>query len=852
MECQRFGEFEYFPRSRELRRLGRPASVQDLPLRALEILLQSPGEVVARETFYEALWPNDHSGLLDDNLNSTLRKLRQTLGDSATRPRFIETVPKRGYRLVAAVETIGDNAEQQQPEAPTTYVKWAGLALCALILLGAAVWFLAQNTNTPPPQARTVNAPPDPLAYEYYQQGRFYWHRRTREDLAKAVSLFTQATEISPDYAPSWAGLADAYAVEGFYDYRSPSVAFPLARHAAERALSLDPDNVSAHATLGYAALYYAWDLDAGEAHFLKAIELEPTHSKAHQWYANLLTAAGRWQEAEAEMRRAQQLDPLSTIANAALGWVQYFAGRHQAALRQFDLALELAPEFELALLWRGWTYEAMGDIPAALSALREADRMAEGSAIFRASLARGLALAGETEEARVILQTLAASTSYVPAYEIAKAWLALGDKSQAYVWLDRALAARSHSLVFLNVDPQLVELRSEERFQSLTAALSEPPGSHIRQPAADTRSAPFTVAPELFDPSQPDTLGLSPALGAQTTVVYRGADHQRYYNHGAVLFHYRNHYYLQWQSSARDEDAPDTQVLYSRSRDAITWEAARVLAPAREGAVVTSGGWWSDGTELIAYLNVWPDGLEPRSGFTQYISSKDGLNWTEPAAITHKDGSPVQGIIEQDLDALPDGRVLTSVHRAPGLIATPYFTDDRAGVRDWQAGSMNNLPHEGAVSRELEPSWFRRNDGTIVMVFRDQGSSFRILAATSMDGRRWTQPVLTDMPDSRAKQSAGNLPDGSAYLVNNPSGSKRRIPLVLTLSADGQHFDRALLLRAGGDDLPPMQADGKYKRAGYSYPKSYVHNGSLFVAYAVNKEDIAITRVVLPAAVHN
>ena len=102
-------------------------------------------------------------------------------------------------------------------------------------------------------------------------------------------------------------------------------------------------------------------------------------------------------------------------------------------------------------------------------------------------------------------------------------------------------------------------------------------------------------------------------------------------------------------------------------------------------------------------------------------------------------------------------------------------------------------------------------------------------------------------MPDARAKQSAGNLPDGTAFLVNAPNADRVRIPLAVTLARDGRHFDRSFLLR-GADSLPPLRHEGRYKRAGYHYPKSVVWNGFLYVAYSVNKEDIAVTRVPLAA----
>ena len=131
-----------------------------------------------------------------------------------------------------------------------------------------------------------------------------------------------------------------------------------------------------------------------------------------------------------------------------------------------------------------------------------------------------------------------------------------------------------------------------------------------------------------------------------------------------------------------------------------------------------------------------------------------------------------------------------------------------------------------------------------IVMIFRDQASSFKVLAATSNNnGEIWSQARITNMPDSRAKQSAGNFNNGTAFLINNPTGNKTRHPLVLTLSKDGRRFTDAFLLR-DKSTLPPMHYKGKYKRIGYSYPKSIVWKNKIFVTYAVNKEDIAITQL--------
>lgn len=363
----------------------------------------------------------------------------------------------------------------------------------------------------------------------------------------------------------------------------------------------------------------------------------------------------------------------------------------------------------------------------------------------------------------------------------------------------------------------------------------------------AQTDAPPFSVAPGLFDQGKAD-LGLHAADGTETFTVFAPSEGTDKFSNGAVPIEFRHRLYVQWQSSARDEDAPDTHVVYSVSDDGETWGAPALLAPAGDGAGMrSSGGWWTDGETLVAYINVWPTGFQSHEGgYAEYRLSTDGRTWSEPQRVAGKGGAPVEGIIEQDPHAYA-GRLYTAFHLRPGLIVKPHYTDDPLGIGGWVQGAMQNLAHEGSTSRELEPSLFRRG-ACLVMVFRDQASSFHELAAESCDrGETWSTPVQTTMPDARAKQSAGNLPDGTAYIVNAPHAGRERTPLAVTLSDDGRVYGRSFLLRGTGD-LPPPRDAGRYKRPGYHYPKSTVARGFLYVAYATNKEVVQVTRVPLAA----
>lgn len=369
----------------------------------------------------------------------------------------------------------------------------------------------------------------------------------------------------------------------------------------------------------------------------------------------------------------------------------------------------------------------------------------------------------------------------------------------------------------------------------------------------AQKTEIPFTVN-SLFDLNQPETLGLHFAKDAATFTIFSPKENENKYNHGVVLFYFKGMFYAQWQSSSLDEDGEDTQVFYSRSTDGKVWEKPMPLTTIDPKNLQTNGGWWSDGKTLVAYIGIWPHKTEatigkiPKEGQTFYITSTDGIHWETPKPVTDSDHKPVLGIIEQDLHSLPNGRIITAFHMQPGLNVKPFYTDDPLGITGWNSGKMENLPAKDAsISRELEPSWFYRKDGAIIKVFRDQNGTFKKLASISHDnGLTWTTPTIIDTPDSRAKQSAGNFPNGMAFMVNNPSGSKSRIPLVITTSKEGFIFDKAYLIRSGGKDLQPMTTDGKYKRIGYSYPKSFVSGNYIYVGYATNKEDVEMTRIPL------
>ncbi|MCU4164946.1 exo-alpha-sialidase [Carboxylicivirga caseinilyticus] len=355
-----------------------------------------------------------------------------------------------------------------------------------------------------------------------------------------------------------------------------------------------------------------------------------------------------------------------------------------------------------------------------------------------------------------------------------------------------------------------------------------------------------LSVKNNLFDQSNAEDLGLEMPLGLETATIYSASDSTDKYCNGAVAIAFKDRIYCMWQSSEQDEDSHDTRVVYSYSDDGKIWTNPGILAASPDSGYCTSGGWWQYGDTLVAYINEWTYEESPRYCRVKYMLSTDGINWSGKKTVRWLHGEEMIGAFEQDPHQIASGRIINAVHVSPGLHLSPIFTDDPSGISGWQQGQMNNMEYKGDVTRELEPSSYLRKDGALVMVFRDQKSSFCKLASVSLDeGRSWSTPVITDMPDSRSKQSAGNLSDGTAYFVSNPVNSKMRYPLVLTLSDDGKIFNKAYVLRKSSE-LPSLKYDGKYKREGYHYPKSMVYNDCLYIAYTTNKEKVEITKVSL------
>ena len=319
------------------------------------------------------------------------------------------------------------------------------------------------------PPARIARGTTDPEAYDLYLRGRYFWSLRSEDGIRRAIDYFQRAAARDSNYVLALSGLADAYGVSAFYSYLPPAEGYGRAKEFAERALRVDSTRAEPHASLGYVALYYDWNWPVAEREFRRAVSLDSTYATASQWYGNYHVAMNHPAEAIALLQRSQRADPLNRIGVGAVCWGMYLLRHYKDAIAQCGRALEIDSTFALARLWSGQSSAMLGDTATAFRELEAAARLSGRGGVFVAALAQANAAAKRPERARALLAELALPRyRYVPSYEVAMVHAALGDRTHAFEWLERAYAERSHSIAFLRVDPGLDPLRGDARFESL------------------------------------------------------------------------------------------------------------------------------------------------------------------------------------------------------------------------------------------------------------------------------------------------------------------------------------------------------------------------------------------------
>jgi serine/threonine protein kinase/tetratricopeptide (TPR) repeat protein len=328
---------------------------------------------------------------------------------------------------------------------------------------------------TPQEQARFArNNVIDPEAHEDYLRGLFHLHLHNGPDERKAIELFQAAIRKDPGYAAAYAALADAYRALIFNSNAAPGEVLPQSKAAAKRAIELDNQLAEAHTSLASNLADYDWDWAGAEREFQTALRLNPNSSITHSSYAHFLRQEGKLEEAIREGRRGVELDPVSAQGAFLLAQALFEARDYDEAISQLRKALDLEPRFWPAHLYLGKTLDAQGQYQEAIVELRKAQNFtAEPDATIGYAYGR----MGRAADARKVIADLQEQSTkgYVAPSNFAKVYIGLGDKDQAFAWLEKGYQQRDFWLTFLRGDPIFDSLRSDPRFQDLLHRIGPP-----------------------------------------------------------------------------------------------------------------------------------------------------------------------------------------------------------------------------------------------------------------------------------------------------------------------------------------------------------------------------------------
>jgi eukaryotic-like serine/threonine-protein kinase len=317
----------------------------------------------------------------------------------------------------------------------------------------------------------------NPEAYQLYLKGKFYTNKLSKEGFATGIDYFNQAIAIDPNYALAYSGLAYNY-INQIDWFMSPSEAGPKAKEMAERALAIDESDAMAHLSLAIVTHWYEWNWTAAEREYKRAIELSPDNFEPHVYYGWFLAAMGRKDEAIAEAKRAQQANPLSSLASFNIGAVFVFTRDWDPAIAALRSAHQLDSTYWFGASFLGRAYEHGGKMAEAMAEFQRATALEKDNSEAWSGLGYAYAVSGKKAEAQKVLEHLKEMSAHgwVAPYNVAIIYVGLGEKDQAFDWLERAYKDRSYYLAeYLPTDERLDGLRSDPRFADLRRRVGLP-----------------------------------------------------------------------------------------------------------------------------------------------------------------------------------------------------------------------------------------------------------------------------------------------------------------------------------------------------------------------------------------
>ncbi|MFM8533700.1 MAG: winged helix-turn-helix domain-containing protein [Acidimicrobiia bacterium] len=420
----RLGAFTFDLGSRELWKAERRVHLPAQSAQLLALLIAKAPEVVTRDEIRRALWGDGLHVEFDSAIHACVSQIRSALGDNARAPRFVETVPRRGYRCLVERSEVPTATVPRSFAAPLVErsVERPANVRMLMVALSAAVALLVWTAM---PSARGP-ASASLVALQKYERGISGLADASPTELLARVRHFEAAIVNDQEFAAAYAGLAEAKLLLGAYRVEPPQTVYAAAKAAAQTALTLDDSLAEAHAVFGASALYFEWDWTLARQHLRRAIALDSKSGRVQLWWSRYLTAAGEHQAAISAAQRAVTLWPGSPSALTQLGMANHYAGRPADARTRCGDALAL-----------------MREVVPARACLEAAEARAERSP--------NLLLA--------------------PAVELVRN----GDRERAIEWLQRAANRRSDSVLLAAVEPTLEPLRGDPRFSAVIRRVGAP-----------------------------------------------------------------------------------------------------------------------------------------------------------------------------------------------------------------------------------------------------------------------------------------------------------------------------------------------------------------------------------------
>lgn len=519
-----FGDFLLDTDEECLYRDGEKVSANRRTLQVLRLLIERRGTLVTKQDFFDTVWAN--SFVEDANLSVTIAGLRKALGDDSKQPKFIENIPRKGYRFIADVRTIREDglnetvaeatpadassvdtalasvdsalaspSQKAHTRPPAFHIKHKILLATAFVLFATVlIVFGYKGLVREPGKEFWANIPSDlnshfsekekkyieshgtddREAYLHYLKGRYYWDRREEKIgesyYDKAVDEFKLAIEKDPTFALPYTGVANALGQmsSGSKNTLPNGERYRVVTSYLRKAIEIDPTLSEAHASLGMNELFLApkpqWA--TAEREYRKALDLDPTNAQARHWLAEYLAITGKFDESLSEYDKAIELDPLSMAVRGDKCYAYMFARRHDEAVRCIEEVRSLDPNFKRTYWYALIIYMASDRLSEALDTWPKVDN-GENSVIakeYESKLRAAFRAEGNDGFWRIYLEFSSKFGGPGKPMALAK----VGDKDAAFAALEKWVEGEGGSVAYIKVWPLLDSLYDDSRWPKL------------------------------------------------------------------------------------------------------------------------------------------------------------------------------------------------------------------------------------------------------------------------------------------------------------------------------------------------------------------------------------------------